>query len=213
MNKPLIPLPSFDNPIDIAEDNPFDVVERQVNENELLDILNINVSFNYNSNSEDLVHIVPEEIIVECVNTVLNGENRFTEDCVDDDISPESPKKCENDALDNSFIADLSDLSDFKEMIQSRISCCMNQAFRSDDRTKSSATSLSSENENVCSFPTLDDSFILRSNEVKDSDLLQSDEGECEDLQSIKLNWDDYIMSSSDEENEKLVLEVWIIYL
>lgn len=208
LNKPLIPLTSFDNPIDIAEDNPFDAVERQVNENELLDVLNMNLSFNNHSNSEDPIHVVPDEIIVECVDAVLDRGNGVNGDCVDKDALPESPKKCESDALENSFMADLSDLSDFKEMIQSRISCCMNQAFRSNNLPKDSASS-SSENENIMSsIPTIDDSFILRSSELKDSDLLQSVEGECEDLQSIKLNWDDYIMSSSDEENEKVVLEV-----
>lgn len=211
MNKPLIPLPSFDNPIDIAEDNPFDAVERQVNENELLDILNINLSFNNDYKSEDAINDVSEEMIVECAETISNGGNHLNKDCWDDDVSIESPKNCENDVLplDSSLIADLSDLSDFKEMIQSRISCCMNQALHSDQLGKSSATSSSSENENlVYSFQTQNDSFILRSDELKDSDLLKSVEGEFEDLQSIKLNWDEYVMSSSDEENDKLVLEV-----
>lgn len=205
LNKPLIPLPSFDNPIDIAEDNPFDAVQRQINENGLLDIFNLNISFNNDSKCEDDIHVALEEVVEHSNN--VSSHNCATETSVDDGVTKTTLNKIENDAslLDTSFIADVSSLTDFKEMVKTRISCCLNQAFNY-DYSKSSTMPSSESEKSAFSFQT-NDSYIQRSDELKNSDF-KSSEIECEDLLSMKLNWDDYITSSSDEENDKPFLEV-----
>lgn len=227
--KPLIPLPLFTSPIEIAEDNPFDIIERQINDNELFDILNLNLSFSNTSLEEQddcndsncLINICESVDNTDVQNKKENGNTCKVEDYTTFSSSVNSlENKIDNNnaqLMDSSAVSSLSNASDIKEMVMNRISLCINQALhetQSSDVLRRTTPEQFSVSSSKTTSPrsklsrSLNDGFISSGEQTNvKSSMIQFSKSFADiedDLESIVPHWDD--ISSSDEEPEKRIM-------
>ncbi len=218
ISKPLIPLPSSKDQIQIIEDNPFDAVERQINENEMFDLFNLSSSVHVDDAQEDackcdklIDHSVEER---GSTKTSLTSNDEIIEisagttPCDNGNTPSESASvKNSNDrlSLDISNFSNFSSVSELKDMVRNRLSRCIEQLSHQSPVSDPSCQ-LSSSVSSITKYSSfLNHGFVLSkdgeiSKTINSKVVKTSDEGE--DIISIMPNWDEFVLSSSDEELE-----------
>ncbi|XKL67823.1 hypothetical protein PGB90_003314 [Kerria lacca] len=198
-NIPLIPLPVFSNQVQFSEDNPFDAVERQINENELFfNVLDADSYFrDGKTESQNILNENLTNDIVQLIDNVNLYENKID---TDDDPNYVYCEKMKNESekslRENSADSILSNISDIKEMVMNRISNCINKTlYQNSLSTSSHSSSASNKSRNL-----LNNCFIV-SDEPKGSYVEVSEElcDNVEDIQSIIPEWDELLSSSDDD--------------